>query len=110
MSDEQARRVGLNEALFRRVNEEITSLNRSFGELETMTIVCECGDGECTDKLEIAVGDYERVRTNPRDFVVVPGHEIPEFESVLAEGDGYEIVRKRGGAPAEISEKTDPRS
>ena len=31
MSEEQARRVGLNESIFRQVNEQIESLNRDFG-------------------------------------------------------------------------------
>lgn len=110
MSDEQARRVGLNEALFREVNEQITSLNRSFGDVETMTVMCECADGDCTERLEIAMPEYERVRSDPLQYVIAPGHEIPEFESVVEQNAGYEIVRKRGGEPADLSRETDPRS
>ena len=44
MNDERARRVGLNEAIFRQVNEQIRGLNREFGaEHGTMTAICECG-------------------------------------------------------------------
>ena len=110
MSEEQARRVGLNEALFRHVNEQINALDRRFGEQEEMTVICECGDGECTERLVISAHNYERVRSDSRTYVVVPGHEIPEFEAVVEKGDGYEVVRKRPGPPAEVSEKTDPRS
>ena len=61
MNDERARRVGLNEALFRRVNEEIESLNDAFGGQSTLSVICECGDGQCMERIEISLVDYERV-------------------------------------------------
>jgi hypothetical protein len=85
MSDEQARRVGLNEALFRQVNEQIRGLTSTFGtEDGTMTVVCECGDAGCTHQLEVGIADES--------------HE------------GWEVVRKREGVPAEVAQETDPRS
>jgi hypothetical protein len=111
MSEEQARRVGLNESIFRQVNEQIGSLNRGFGtETPTMTVICECADGDCAERLEITVTDYEKVRADSRHFVVVPGHEVPEFETVVERNDRYDLVEKREGAPAELAEKTDPSS
>ena len=111
MSEEQARRVGLNESIFRQVNEQIESLNHGFGsDLETLTVICECADGECTDRIEIAVSEYEQVRANPRRYVVVPGHELPEFESIVESREGYDIVQKRSGEAAKLAEETDPRS
>jgi hypothetical protein len=111
MSEEQARRVGLNESIFRQVNEQIESLNRDFGtEDRTMTVICECADGDCTERFDISVAVYEQVRDNPRRYVVVPGHALPEFESVVDRGDGFEIVEKEAGPAAELAEETDPRS
>ena len=111
MSEEQGRRVGLNEAIFREVNEQIETLNRDFGTDErTMSAVCECANGDCTDRLEISVTMYERVRSDPRLFVIIPGHELAEFESIVESGQGYDIVQKREGAAAELAEETDPRS
>lgn len=111
MSEEQARRVGLNESIFRQVNEQIESLNRGFGEDErAMTAVCECGNGDCTDRLEIPVAEYEKARADPRRYIIVPGHELPEFESVVESRDAYEIVEKREGTAASVAEETDPRS
>jgi hypothetical protein len=110
MSDEQARRVGLNEAIFRQVNEQIESLNRDLGTGPTMTVVCECADGECAERLEISVSEYERVRADARRYVIVPGHQLPEFESVVESGDGYDVVEKREGPAAALAEETDPRS
>jgi len=111
MTDDQARRVGLNESIFRQVNERIETLNRHFGgEPRTMTVVCECADGECTDRLEIRVPEYEEVRADPRRYIVLPGHELPEFESVVESRGGYDVVEKRDGTAAAVAQETDPRS
>jgi len=111
MSEEQARRVGLNESLFRQVNEQIESLNRDLGASdETMTVICECADGDCTERFEIRVSAYEQVRANPRRYVIVPGHEVEQFESVVESGDGYDVVQKRDGTAAKLAEETNPRS
>ena len=111
MSEDQARRVGLNESIFRQVNEQIESLNRDFGaEPRRMTVICECADGDCTERFEISVSEYEEVRSDPRRYVIVSGHELPEYESIVARGEGYDVVQKREGAPAELARKLDPRS
>ena len=111
MSDDQARRVGLNESIFRQVNEQIESLNRELGgDLPRMTIICECANGDCTERLEIPISEYEKVRADPRRYIVVPGHELPDYESVVEGAEGYDIVQKREGEPAEIAKDLDPRS
>jgi len=110
MSDERARRIGLNEALFRQVNEEIESLNERLGKPESMSVICECGDGECMERIEIPLVEYERVREDPRHFVIVPGHDIPDIESVLERANHWEVVRKHEGTATRVAEATDPRS
>lgn len=111
MSDGQARRVGLNEALFRQVNEEIRNLTSTFGtEDGTMTVVCECGDAGCTEQLEVGIADYERVRGDSRLYIVASGHDFPELESVVERRERWDVVRKREGVPAQVARETDPRS
>jgi hypothetical protein len=111
VSDERARRVGLNEAIFRQVNEQIRGLNQNFGTEEgTMTVICECGNADCTDRLEVSVSDYERIRSDPRLYVIGKGHEIEDVETVVEETDGYDVVQKREGAPAELARDLNPRS
>jgi hypothetical protein len=111
MSDDQARRVGLNESIFRQVNEQIEALNRDFGsEDRTMTAICECASGDCAERLEISISAYETVRSDPRRYIIIPGHELPEFESVVDSREGYDVVEKRDGTAAAVAEETDPRS
>lgn len=52
------------------MNERVRDLNRGSGVTEaTLTVICECGDGACTERIEIAARAYERVRSNSRDYV-----------------------------------------
>jgi hypothetical protein len=39
-----------------------------------------------------------------------PGHQFPDFEQVVEQGDGYDVVRKHEKEAAEVAEETDPRS
>ena len=108
--DERARNIGINEALFRAVNEQIESLNQQLGTTNEMHVVCECGDPQCVDRFGISYDVYERVRKDPRRFLVTPGHVAPEFETVLEEHDAFHIIEKIHAEPEEIAEQTDPRS
>lgn len=108
--EERARQIGENEAVFRVVNERIEGLNRAFARLtETMDLVCECGDLTCTERIVVSVPDYERIRSDSRTFVVVPGHEMPDVETVIEQGDGWAILRKDEEFPADLARDTDPR-
>ena len=109
--DERARRIGENEALYRAINEKIEDLNQTFGTVtESMAVVCECGQLECTEQIELDVPTYERVRSDPTLFVVLPGHEIPDVETIVEPHDRFNIIRKDPGGPAEYARKLDPRS
>lgn len=111
MSEERGRRVGLNESIFRQVNEQIESLNHGFGsDLPTLAVICECADGDCTERIEIAISAYEQVRADPRRYIVIPGHVLREFESIVEHAAGYDVVEKRPGDAAELAEEMDPRS
>jgi hypothetical protein len=108
--DERTRRIGENEALYRAINEKIEGLNEAFGVLtETMAVVCECGRLECTEQIELDVPTYERVRADPTYFVVLPDHEFPGLEDVVERHDGFKVIRKDTGEPAELALETDPR-
>jgi hypothetical protein len=111
VDDERGRRVALNEAVFREVNDRIEELAESFQlQNEPLNLVCECGDPTCVEHISIPHDEYEAVRREPTHFAVSPGHEIPDVEEIVEKRRGYDVVRKREGAPAKIAEETDPRS
>ena len=109
--NERELKIGQNEALYRAVNERIEDLNEAFGTLtDTMTLVCECGDASCVERISLTRDEYEQLRGDPHLFAVAPGHVEPDVEEVAANRSGYDVVRKYKGAPRKIAEKTDPRS
>jgi hypothetical protein len=107
--DERARRIGLNESIFRSLNEDLEKLADRTGHGSRLTLICECGRAECTDRIEMPRERYERLRADPLAFAVVPGHEQLEFEDVIGREDGLTVVRKRGEAAAEVARETDLR-
>jgi hypothetical protein len=108
--DDRQRRIGLNEALFREINERVRDITEGLGEpLEEAQFVCECGDELCKERIRLTLRDYERVRSRSDTFLVVPGHELPDVESVVERHDEWAAVRKRSGGLAEVAEQTDPR-
>jgi hypothetical protein len=99
-----------NEVRFRALNERLRAGSDTWGPGEgALELVCECGDENCTRAITLTPRDYEAVRSDETQFVVVPGHERAEIEDVVAQGDGWLVVRKRGEA-AEVAADTDPRA
>lgn len=109
--DERERRIGLNEAVFREVNERLRGINEAFGTItEKMEIVCECADPTCTERITMSVSEYEDLRSKADRFAVVPGHAEPtDVEEVVAHGTGWEMISKRQGGPAGLARETSSR-
>lgn len=107
----RAQRIGENEALFRSVNEQVRGLSDAWAVREdTIRIVCECGTASCVEQIELHHAEYERIRADAALFAIVPGHEAPGVEDVVARNDRYWTLRKHPGLPERIAEATDPRS
>lgn len=103
--DHQRERAARNQALFRQVNNRIEELVQRFQlEAEGFSCVCECADVECAERIEVPHDEYERIRRRPTEFIVKPGHELPEVEEVVHRESRWVIVRKIGAA-AEVAEK-----
>jgi hypothetical protein len=103
-------RIGLNEAVFREVNERIEGLAETFDlKTHSLDLICECGYGACDERISMTQAEYEEIRSEAHQFAVHPGHEYPDVESIVGRLKGYDIVRKNEGVPAKIAEQTDPR-
>lgn len=107
--EESERRVGLNEAVFREVNERLKNINDAFTAVtDTMDLICECADTTCTEHITMRPEEYEELRAHPAHFAVVRGHALGRNgERVVARRPGYDVVEKLGGA-ADVAEETDP--
>jgi hypothetical protein len=103
----QERRVAENEALSREINELIEA--HSPGERRSPgTFLCECGRQQCDHIIDITPRDYERVRGHPRRFIVRPGHEEPDAETVVEAYSDYVVVEKQDEA-GRVAEDENPR-
>ena len=106
----RARRMAENEVRFRALNERLREGSDTWGPGDgVLELVCECADEDCTRAITLTAGEYEAVRSDEAQFMVVPGHQRPEVEDVVADRDGWLLVRKRGEA-AEIAAHADPRA
>jgi hypothetical protein len=89
-----------NSALFRHVNDRIREVSGTWGNLGPIGFLCECGDPDCTAVINLAVKEFEMVRSAPGRFVVVRGHEHSGAETVVASEEGYLIVERRAEVTA----------
>jgi hypothetical protein len=103
-SPESVERAAAAEVNGRRVNEAI---ERGAGAAGSAVFVCECGNLGCTETVELAISDYEEVRTGFERFLVVPGHELGAIEDVVERHGSYLVVAKRDDQAAEMAYATD---
>jgi hypothetical protein len=106
---EREERVSRNEVLFREVNERIEETQSGEGAGGYSDFLCECGDENCIEQIALTLAEYEDVRSEPTQFVVRRGHEVPDIERVVRTGDRFSVVRKQDEA-AVLAEEHDPRS
>ena len=101
-----------NETLFREVNDRVEDTVEQFhdaGNASAVEFFCECANADCTFRISLTHAEYDAVRADPRQFVVLPLHFMPEVETLVTKTEGYWLVQKTGEA-GEYAEKLDPRS
>ena len=97
-----------NQLIFREVNERIAELTGDWNETGVSLFICECSKPECADSLEIRPAEYEQVRADGARFVVLPGHEHLETDSVVDRCARFLVIEK-AGADAAAARASDPR-
>ena len=96
-----------NEIVFREVNERIAELSDTWG--GGLDLVCECANFACVSVLHISVREYELLRQNSRRFAVLPGHELPDIETVVESRNDYLVVEKHEETHEQV-ERADART
>ncbi len=86
----RADRIAQTELFFRAVNEEIAA-NDGHG---TTRFLCECGNPACSEGLELTAAALHHLHAENGLFVVLPGHEIADLETVVNRQNGYLVVRR----------------
>ena len=108
MEGKKQRRAAASEATIRDVNEGIERGQWPGEEDAPVGFRCECARLGCNRLIELSVHEYEEIRAHPRRFVLIPGHEFPDIETVVESRGRYIIVEKRDLA-GEAAEAHDPR-
>ena len=98
-----AERVARNDATFREANEKIRAAAEVLATtIERVPFICECAEERCVEVVRLDLDEYGEIRSNPRWFLNVPGHEVAArgWGKVVAAreagGDEYVIVEKVG--------------
>lgn len=107
--DDEARahKVAANQSRFRRANERLerAALSHRFEEADRLPFLCECADPGCFEAVMLSIAEYRQVRSHPRRFLLVAGHEEAEagHEHIVEAENGYAIVEKIGRAGVEVA-------
>jgi hypothetical protein len=109
VDEELQRRIAENEGLLREVNEAIERGQWPGEQDSDAAFRCECARLDCSRLISMTPREYERIRSTPRRFVVVPGHEVDAVETVVEVRHGYAVIEKRDKA-GQLAEASDPRS
>ena len=102
-------RIAQNEDRARSLNERLESDDRRRDADGVAEFVCECGNANCSETIEMPIAEYEGIRRNPKRFVVATGHKADAVEVVVEKKPSYTVVEKVG-QPGEIAEDLDERS
>ena len=108
MGTTRKERLANNEAMFRFANDRMADWDEVRASEAVEHYLCECADPDCREKIALRKGDYEAVRSDSRHFVTVPGHELPEVETVIETHDGWVVVEKNPEV-TQRAQATDPR-
>jgi hypothetical protein len=65
---------------------------------EHEVFLCECVRMNCTATIRLSMAEYKLIRSSAIRFSVAVGHDLPEFENVVAICDAYAVVERKGAA------------
>jgi hypothetical protein len=108
MTSDRAHDIALTEAAFRIANERMARWDERHREGAPERYLCECASQPCRERISLTREQYETVRSDVKHFIVVPGHVIPDLETVVQSSESYQVIEKPS-ALMELLLETDPR-
>jgi hypothetical protein len=109
MPTDRAEGVALTEAAFRIANERTSRWEERHRDRAQELYLCECAARPCRERIQLTREQYEAVRSDVRRFFVVPGHVIPDLETVVESFPAYQVIEKPS-ALMDLLRETDPRN
>jgi hypothetical protein len=96
-------RMARNEVASRELNEEIEEAYEEEPRSNQFDMVCECGLQMCDRAIDITMDEYVLVRSDLRQFAIVPDHFIGDIERIVQQKDRFAVVATREGTPADVA-------
>jgi hypothetical protein len=110
------RRLVENEVFFRQANQavedglkDVAKLARDEGHMSmapdddaAIQFYCECSDEKCTKRITLSAAEYEEAHKNQDQFMILPGHNLPELERIIKSTGKYLIIEKFMSAPLHV--------
>jgi hypothetical protein len=63
------------EEVFREANESVAAKAGELKFAHPLPFLCECRDRHCFARISLTLEEYEQVRSDPRRYLTIPGHE-----------------------------------
>ena len=80
---------------FARANEQIRASAEKYNFQDQVPFLCECSDVTCTGSVRLGLTNYREARASTDAFLLLPGHDDPQVDQIVARGDGYVLVQNR---------------
>jgi len=104
-------RIVWTQSLFREINDRVKPQDLALLREDPdalLGFVCECGSRRCTELMLMTLDEYERLRTEPTRFAVLPNHHFDQVERILERNERFFLIEKIGHT-AEIASERAPR-
>lgn len=101
MAESPAERIAENEVRVRDVNELIAEKTADLADdglapgNDRSEFLCACGRPGCAATISLTKKEFEDAHAADDQFVVSPGHEMPEIEFVVDRHHHYLVVKKK---------------
>jgi hypothetical protein len=89
-----------SQQVFRFVNDNIDAVQSRLGPLDQLELLCECGDPDCSRRIQITQAAYADIRSHPLRFLFASAHLVPQGEILVESQPGYLVVE---AAPALVT-------
>lgn len=105
-----------NESFLREQNEQVqrdldhvTALSKVAHEniktIDANTVLhfyCECSDENCTQRIQLTLGAYNKLHKDRSTFTIACGHDVPSIEKVIDKQPHYWVVKKFEKPPESV--------
>ena len=80
-----------SQLILREINERVADITVQYHESES-EFVCECGRQDCTNHVELELGEYQAIRASGDYFIAATGHCVDGVDRIAESRDGFDLL------------------